>query len=671
MPLGGDRAFVGHALRGTQLFCDGAAGRLLQALDEPRTLLELEAALEGHDYPADSARVAVIVDELRGRGLLTEQTPEQEIAEARRWALETQARSVEQGMRQRMRAELAPVERWSGAAAAESRRAVVLGWCTAEALAPALREEARARGVELGVVTGFESDFQLVRDHDPDFTLLLLGSFRLLAPLFASDSALEPAVAECRRLIQGVAEHCRGPLLVAGAVAPQREPLGLAAALGGDSAGDRVFELNRGIRRAVREVPSALYLDLDRAFACQGKAELLDDLVAPWAHAGALGGADNRRFHAIVVQSCLDAFDALGARGHIRCVAVDLDGVLWPGELADPDFSFEDPARVQSLVYGVHAGLHEALRALRSRGILLAVISKNVRERVLEAWTAALGGSAGSGMLAPDDFALLKIGWGDKSRAAEELCRELGIEPSALAFIDDSPLERAEVRHALPEVWVLDEPLPRLRETLLSSPRFEVLGLSDEARARAQTTAARLERDRAGDRAADRAAFLASLDVRCLLKHEHDAKELDRIAELVARTNQFRTTAERPSRRELERLARDPRSTLTSLSVCDRFGNYGLTGVALTSGSEVRLVTLSCRVIGAEVHPVLFRAALQRCRARAPGADVVVRFADTPHNAPARRLFDGVKLDEHPDGRVLRAGSDLPALPSHCAITQA
>jgi FkbH-like protein len=653
--------------------CQGAAARVLQALTAPRTLAELERELEEDELFADSPGAVVrIVGELRARDLVTESTPEAELDEARE-----RVRSLD-GVRGEMRAVFAPVERLSSAPPEIERRAVVLGWCTAEALVPALREEGRARGLALDVRTGFEEDVDLVRRHDADFTVLALGNFRLLAPLYTcgeedAGQALEHAASECERTIRAAAELTRGTLLVEGLVVPQTEPLGLLGPLSESSVADRIFELNRSIRRVVRTLPNALYVDLERLLAGAGKARLLDDMVAPWAHAGVAGGSDNPAFHRIVARACFDALEAAEGKHGIRCIALDLDGVLWPGEIADPDFLFEDEPRATSLLYGVHGGIHEALRALRARGILLAVVSKNVRESVLEKWRSATSGSlaTASHLLAPDDFVALEIGWGDKSQALRDLSVELGIDPAAIAFIDDSPLERAEVRHTLPEVWTLDVPVERVRETLLRSPRCEVLERSAEARTRAQTTRARLQRDRALAAVQDRTLFLASLEVRCTLRRASGSAELDRICELMARTNQFRTTGERLSRRELEATAAAPGTSIMTLSVCDRFADYGLVGVALVERSELRLFTLSCRVIGAEVHQVLFRAALEHCRAASADADVVVRFVETPHNAPALRLFETSAWVRSATGYALPRSAPLPAEPAHCLVLRA
>lgn len=670
LPLGGDRAFVGHAIQGRTLICDGAVGRVVQSLGSPQTLSELERGLAHHELFADSpARVAEIVADLRARGIVTGSSPEHELEQA--------LRTVESahGVRQRMRQQFAPAEQMASPPAKLRLRAVVLGWCTAEALVPALRAEGRARGVEIEVRTGFEDDAELAREHQADFCVLALGNVRVLGPLFAADGAdaVAVALAECERLIRAAAEATPGTLLVQGLVAPQTEPLGLAAARSEDSVADRIFELNRGIRRVVRTLPAAVYLDLERQFSSAGKARLLDDRVAPWSHAGVAGGASNPEYHEIVASVCWNALEAACGRAAIRCVAVDLDGVLWPGEIADPSFSFEDDECSTSLLYGLHGGIHEALRALRARGIVLGVVSRNVHESVLEKWREMRDGTLGAAnhLLSPEDFACLKIGWTEKSQSLSELCQELGIASAALAFIDDSPLERAEVQSALPDVWVLEEPPERMRETLLTSHRFELLAASLEARNRAETTRARVLRDGELARSANRAEFLRGLDVRCTLRTAREPHELDRVCELIFRTNQFRTTAERISRRELDAMSNAPGASISTMAVSDRFGNYGVVGAALIEDSELRLLTLSCRVIGADVHAVLFRAALERCRKAAPGRPVLVRWEQTLHNAPAKRLFEATRWQKHDGGYVLLPSEPLPHAPAHCAVSYA
>jgi FkbH-like protein len=676
VPFGGDRVFAAHAIYGRPTWCDGASGRVLLALGSASlTVDELEEALSGDALfeDAPTTRLPELLEGACARGIVVTCSPDDELEDAYTW-IEREHGGVDAGLRRQLRDGFAPATPLRDhPAIAAHRRVVVLGWCTAEALAPVLEHEAAARGLELAIRTGFEDDAELVRSHAADYAVLWSSNFRVLGPLFTLGESSDPlpaCIAHLERLIRDAAAHARRALLVLGCVAPQTAALGLVEPE--SSLVDRIVDLNRAIRRVVGQLDRVIYIDLERHFARAGKAGMLDDAVAPYAHAGVLASRTNREAYGLVANACLDAIEAVEGTRAIRCVAVDLDGVLWPGEIAEPEFSFAAEPRASSLLYGVHGGIHEALRALRARGILLAVVSKNVRDSTLRSWREQMARELGSPphLLLPEDFVALEIEWIDKSRALRSLARELGVAPSAIAFVDDSPLERAEVAREVPEVWVIDEPLERLRELLLTSPRFEVLERSREASVRTEATQARLARDREAATSPDRADFLAGLDVRCALAEAKEGAELARVAELVRRTNQFRTTPERPSLSQLRALCTTEGSGVLTLAVADRFGDYGIVGAALVDGGVLRLLTLSCRVIGVDVHAVLFRAALQRCRAHVGGGEVLVRFEDSAHNAPTRRLFEGGDWIQDVDGFRLRPDAPLPAEPQHCRVAR-
>lgn len=687
LPLGAGRYFVGDAIRGRRTLYDGAHGRLLRELGEPADLDELVDALADDElFALDPARLPVVLRELCEQGVVVEDTtPDEEVAAARAYVEGTFLGRPAETMRAKMRERFAPVRRTTGGIveprSTAHAKAVVLGWCTAEALAPAIADEARLRGVSMDVLTGFEDDVAVFDGTAPDLVLLQPGHARLLGDLLGIGGAVSASerIAQASSLVTGAVRAVRermgdGVLVVQGLASPQSAPLGFADALDEPSFSDRIFEVNRALRRAVRASARSVYLDVDMSFGSAGKERMLDDLLVPYSHAGVLDSQTNHEAHSRLARRVLDAWEATRGESAIRCVAVDLDGVLWPGEVADPAFSFDDEERVSALVYGVHGGVHEALRALAARGIVLAAVSKNTPDGVLAKWKAAsmrLGEGPRSHLLGPDDFAVLEIGWGEKSAALGRIASTLGMAPHAIAFIDDSPIERAEVAHALPDVMVLDVPHEELRATLLFSPCFDVPARTDEARHRSVTTRARVERDRASAAAPDRAAFLRDLRVRCVVRavrSADDASLIERIWELASRTNQLRTTTERPSRDDVCRWLTAGNEILV-MSVEDRFASYGVVGVAFVRAGEVGLFALSCRVIGDEVHDVLFRAALGAARTRSPCAPTRALFERTAHNLPALRLFEGRLFREIPGGYELPTDAPLPPLPPHCQVS--
>src|SRR6185503_17091032 len=166
----------------------------------------------------------------------------------------------------------------------------------------------------------------------------------------------------------------------------------------------------------------------------------------------------------LLASAYLDALELARGDAAIRLIVVDLDDTLWPGEIAADDFDFDAERLVVPLMYERFGGLHEALQILRRRGLLLAVASKNSEAVVRAKWRPSALPLAPTveadqvrHLLGPDDFVALEIGWRPKSEVIRDLAARLGVALHQIAFIDDHPVEREEVRQALPEVLVLGD----------------------------------------------------------------------------------------------------------------------------------------------------------------------------------------------------------------------
>src|SRR4029077_16952962 len=76
---------------------------------------------------------------------------------------------------------------------------------------------------------------------------------------------------------------------------------------------------------------------------------------------------------------------------------------------------------------------------------------------------------------------------GRKSASLQSLAEELGLSPDSFVFVDDDPVECAEVRATLPSVAVVE--LPRdpaeIPKALAHVWEFDVLAVTDEDRRRA------------------------------------------------------------------------------------------------------------------------------------------------------------------------------------------
>ena len=200
-------------------------------------------------------------------------------------------------------------------------------------------------------------------------------------------------------------------------------------------------EVNLALDDAVREHPNLRIVDEEQFVARSGSGSILDDLVFPFGHHGGRPNLDidcpNQlpELSELLVSEYLAAFIAYHGLEQIKLIIADLDGVLWPGIAADDGFEW---VHSDTTKRWTHVGLHQALRILKARGILLASCSKGTESLTLDAWDRA----DHDDLLRPADFVLHRIGWSLKSEVIPEMCRTLSVSPRDVLVLDDHPVER-------------------------------------------------------------------------------------------------------------------------------------------------------------------------------------------------------------------------------------
>ena len=136
---------------------------------------------------------------------------------------------------------------------------------------------------------------------------------------------------------------------------------------------------------------------------------------------------------------------------------------------------------------------------------------------------------------------------------------------------------------------------------------------------------------------------------------------LGRISQLSQKTNQFNTTTRRYLEGDIKKMADSGRFLIVGIRVQDKFGDSGLTGVAIVEKKpeawRIDSFLLSCRVIGRKVEDALL--AYIKDQARTAGAKGLTgEFIPTKKNAPAKDFYrtrefnktseaDGVEIWEY------------------------
>lgn len=267
----------------------------------------------------------------------------------------------------------------------------------------------------------------------------------------------------------------------------------------------------------------------------------------------------------------------------VKLVIWDLDDTLWEGTLSEG-------------AVVLHPGRSELVRGLNRRGIVNSICSKNdadlARARLVEAdlW---------------DEFVFARIDWTPKGSRVAQLVADIQLRPENVLFIDDSVLNREEVRHAVPGICTAS---PDAIEGLLNHPACA--GKADTSLSRLQQYC--LLEQKLVDRQvapASNEEFLRSCDIRIqVLEDAPFQEEAERCFELVQRTNQLNFTKRRHSRDEFAALLVDPAHRVGRVRVQDRYGDYGVCGFFAVRRHDAALVDFlfSCRILNMGVEQWLY-----------------------------------------------------------------
>ncbi len=328
----------------------------------------------------------------------------------------------------------------------------------------------------------------------------------------------------------------------------------------------------------------------------------------------ALGTMIARKFHVL-------------KRPPFKVIVLDCDETLWAGVCGE-----DGPGGIQ--LDAPRRALQEFMRGQYAAGMLLCLCSKNNEEDVLNVF-----GQRRDMPLGCDHFASWRINWQPKSENLKSLAEELRLGLDSFIFLDDNPVECAEVEAACPEVLTLQLPESpvQLSQFLNHCWAFDRLRTSAEDAHRTKFYQQDRRREKLRAQSLSLGDFLAGLDLKvdiAALSEEH----LARAAQLTQRTNQFNLTTRRRAPGDFQEMLRTKKPEALVISVNDRLGDYGLVGVVVyetrDASLDVETLLLSCRVLGRGVeHQMvawLGRTALGRGLER-----VDLHFTPSPKNQPA------------------------------------
>jgi len=283
-------------------------------------------------------------------------------------------------------------------------------------------------------------------------------------------------------------------------------------------------------------------------------------------------------------------------QGQLRkCVILDLDNTLWGGVIGEDGM---EGIELGELGLG-HAftELQIWLKALKKRGILLCVCSKNEEAAAKEPFE-----KHPDMILRLEDITIFSANWEDKAANIKRIQKMLNLGMDSMVFLDDNPFERSLVRELVPEITVPELPEdPALRTSYLKALNlFETASFSENDIARTAQYRAEAERVRLEADCASLTEYLKKLDMKGAAT-PFEKFFFSRIAQLTQRSNQFNLRTIRYTEADIARIAADEHYLTQSFTLKDCFGDHGLVGVVILEKREDRVFIdtwlMSCRVL--------------------------------------------------------------------------
>jgi FkbH-like protein len=327
------------------------------------------------------------------------------------------------------------------------------------------------------------------------------------------------------------------------------------------------------------------------------------------------------------------------ARAAKKLLVTDFDTVQWHGVIGEDGID-----GIKSAPDGIgfkHFIYQTLLIKLRKSGILVAGVTRNDEDLALAPFRN------GSMRLAEDDLVGIIASYKPKSSQIRQLTEQLNLGLDSVVFVDDNPVELAEVAQALPTVTCVRFPeredgLARLLDDVTSL--FPIRSVTAEDRERTEMYRRRLASMPPSEaEGADLRAFLRDLEMKLVI-HDRSTGDRTRAVQLINKTNQFNLNGRRVTDEEVGR-ALAGGGKLYTATLSDRHGTHGeILACLIGPNGAVESYVMSCRVFQRRVEHAFTTWLVNT--GHTPSAFVHVA---TERNEPIRQYLEGPGFvsDEH------------------------
>lgn len=466
----------------------------------------------------------------------------------------------------------------------------------------------------------------LFRQSSHDVVVLSLVLENLTASYRKDDFSTKEVIKAIKQMVESLIANCSAPIICNTFLMPIHNSEGIFSHKNTDSIENKIYEINSWLRRLCQDKKRLYLIDWNQLEQKLGASYSRDYRL--WYVAKSLLKNKFLKEYAFEVVKLIKLLNGKSK----KCLILDCDDTLWGGIIGEDGLE-----RIQLNPHdypgNIFYSFQQNILHLAERGILIVLCSKNNEEdvwQVLDSHTHCL--------IKRSHLAAWRINWESKVDNIESLAKELNLGKDSFVFVDDNPLECKLIKDFIPEVAVLQVPkdLSTYPSLLLENRLFDTILISQEDRKRTLMYQAEAMRKVEHSRYDNLDDFLKSLQLIVTIGRVGPC-EVQRVAQLSQKTNQFNLTTKRYSEEDIERLAKNQNYELVYLKVKDQFGDSGIVGACILeyerSSAIFDTFLISCRVLGRKVEDVFLKYCLKIAQDKGMSLAKGYYFSTTKNNA--------------------------------------
>ncbi len=321
---------------------------------------------------------------------------------------------------------------------------------------------------------------------------------------------------------------------------------------------------------------------------------------------------------------------SLLSKTYLKCIILDLDNTLYEGVLG------EDGYNNIKLFYN----LQKRVKELKESGFFIAISSKNELSDVKEMFEKRK-----DFILKWDDISAYSIGWHSKSDGIKDIIKKLNIGFDSVLFIDDNIGEIEWVKMNISKIHCMQTISEDYSINILNYyPRLYKRIILEEDKIRTNDIKANNEREILHKEMSQDEYFIR---LKMKLSYEiNNHNDIDRISELLNKTNQFIFNYKRYSVDDIKKIMLDKNYAILSICLSDKLSDSGIISIVVASKSDdntliIEDLCISCRALGRHIEDIIILNAFSIIKKYLNTNEVLnILFKSGERNNPAKKWLE-------------------------------